>query len=174
MSEQQENDDGFLTALSALKQVLQPSDQLHKQVHVLQKENRTLFEKLEQLRQESHEHLEAVQQEYQAKLESQREEWESKLNAANQQAQQDRLEFQADLETKANSLKEIELEKRIALERVEEERQTLEESMIQLEKENKELKERVIASEALGSKLQAEVCTIRGEGTNRMPVNSDI
>lgn len=156
MSEENQ-DDAFLTTLAALKQVIQPSDQLHKQVHVLQKENRTLFEKLEHLRQESQERLQTVQQESQEMLQAQRDEWEAKLQAANEQARQERDELKANLETKTTRLSEIEEEKRLALERVEEERRVLEESMIELEGENKALKERFLASETLGSKLQAEV-----------------
>jgi len=149
--------DGFFTVLKALKQVVQPGDQLDKQVHILQKENRTLFEKLENLRQESQEELRAVRQESLKQLDELRKEWEQKLQAEKEQAQRDRSEFEADLVQKTARLKKIEAEKRLIVERVEEERRELEESMIQLETENNTLKERCIKSESMGAKLQAEV-----------------
>lgn len=149
-------EDGFLKTLASLKEVIQPDTQLQKKVHVLQKENRTLFEKLENLRQESHEQLQASQQ----ALQEERKEWERQLQAEKQQAQQDRSAFEADLENKTARLNEIETEKRLVVGRVEEERRGLEESMIQLESENKSLKERCTKSEAMGAKLQAEVSRV--------------
>jgi len=149
--------DGFLSTLAALKQVIQPSDELHKQVHVLQKENRTLFEKLEHLRQESSDKFQALQLETQEKLNEQRSEWEQRLKTEQEQSAKERSEFEADLESKTARLEEMAMEKRVVVERVEDERRVLEESMIELENENKELKERFVKSEAMGSKLQAEV-----------------
>lgn len=156
-SNNENEDDGFLTTLAALRQVVQPADQLHKQVYVLQKENRTIFEKLEHLRQESQEQMQALKEESQRKLDEQQKEWQQKVQALEQQAEQDRSEFEADLVQKTRRMNEMDTENQSVLETAENERRELEESMIQLESENKALQERCIKSEAKGAKIQAEV-----------------
>lgn len=156
-SNSENGDDGFLKTLAALKQVVQPADQLHKQVYVLQKENRTLFEKLEHLRQESQDQLEALKEESQRKLDEQQKEWQQKVHALEQLAQQDQSQFEADLIQKTERMKEMEIEKQTAIEKVENERRKMEEAMIQLESEMALLKERFTASETMGARLQAEV-----------------
>ena len=160
------DEDGFLKTLAALRQVIQPVDQLAKQVHVLQKENRTLFEKLETLRQESQERLRTLQQASERKLEEGRKEWERKLQAEREQSQKECSQLAADLAKATARLGEIDEERRLALERMEEERLQLEESMIQLESENKGLKERCLKSESIGAKLEAEVRYVEDDCLN--------
>ena len=158
VTDSKDDDDGFLTTLHALQKVIQPADELYKQVHTLQKENRTLFEKLEALRQESQEQLQAVQEESRAKLQQQEKKWQETIQALEEQAREASLQFETDLVKKTERMKEMELERRAILEKSEEEQKAFEESMIQLESENKNLKERCAEAEKMGSKLQTEVC----------------
>ena len=107
-----DEDDGFLTTLHALTQVIQPAEELYKQVHTLQKENRTLFEKLEALRQESQEQLQAVQEESREQLQRHEETWKQHVQALEEQARDASHQFEADLVKKTERMKEMEMERR--------------------------------------------------------------